>query len=86
MATNEPNDRARRELGNGSGRPGRESRLLMLVVGVSLAVLFVLARFRFSASISVCLSTMSMALCPGSVGLTAGQFSTQIAQPVQSST
>ncbi len=39
MAVNEPAD-----------RPGRESRLLVLVVGVSLAVLFVLARFRFPAS------------------------------------
>jgi hypothetical protein len=36
---------------NGIGeRSGRESRLLILVVGVSLAVLFVLARFRFPAS------------------------------------
>jgi hypothetical protein len=50
MAANGPNDRARRELGNGTDRPGRESRLLVLVVGVSLAVLFVLARFRFPAS------------------------------------
>lgn len=29
-------------------RPGRESRLLLLVVGVSVAVLFVLARLRFT--------------------------------------
>jgi hypothetical protein len=36
---------------NGIGeRSGRESRLLILVVGVSLAVLFALARFRYPAS------------------------------------
>lgn len=50
MAVNDPNEGVRRELGNDSRRPGRESRLLVLVVGVSLAVLFVLARFRFPAS------------------------------------
>jgi hypothetical protein len=50
MAASDPNDRLRRELGNGSERPGREARLLVLVVSVSLAVLFVLARFRFPAA------------------------------------
>lgn len=50
MAANGPNDSVRRDVSNGNERPGRESRLLVLVVGVSLAVLFVLARFRFPAS------------------------------------
>jgi len=50
MAANGLNDRGRRELGNPPERPGRESRLVVLVIGVSLAVLFLLARFRFPAS------------------------------------